>query len=545
MTRLVRLILTGAMIGSGSCACAAADAVPRIGFSNLRSQRIEGPTRVAAKGASGFEQLQILVTVGVDGRVIDAEPAANHWRLDPAPALAAARQWRFHPLQFDGRPVIAIGAIPISYDPPADGPDLSLPFPSTAPADVEIVLTRGPCYWGCPAYQVSIKGDGSVRFSTGDPPAAGAGGHPPFLNHNVLLPGVHITHVDPEAVARLAEKFRAAHFFGLKPRYVAEVTDQATKTLSFRAGRTSKQVVEYVGSVVGMPADAFALEKAVDDVAGTDRWVHGNVGTIAELEREGIDPHSQDAADLAAAAMLVAPRGDRSRPIAAMVAALLDRGLPLDATVDGGFTPDRSTAGIRQEGKLSLGSVLAYDAATAGEESLFERLDRQGWTARMAPDRLDAAFAAGAGCNPAIARALVRAGANPHFVGKGGVLIAIRESWGVCRDADEAHVLDMARTLIALGVPVDARDESGWTALMGCDSPELARLLLAHGADPNALSKDGRTPLLATQDDRVALILLRAGANPRVKDEDGTFRERAIGEHMPATLAWLDEHGIK
>jgi len=79
---------------------------------------------------------------------------------------------------------------------------------------------------------------------------------------------------------------------------------------------------------------------------------------------------------------------------------------------------------------------------------------------------------------------------------------------------------------------------------MGCNSPELARLLLAHGANPNARDKDGTTPLLSTDDDRVALILLRSGADPRAKDENGTVRAQAVKGRMPATIAWLDAHGI-
>lgn len=105
--------------------------------------------------------------------------------------------------------------------------------------------------------------------------------------------------------------------------------------------------------------------------------------------------------------------------------------------------------------------------------------------------------------------------------------------------------MEMARTLIDLGVPLEARDDVGWTALMGCDSPALARLLIERGADVNARTKEGKTPVLITDDDRVALILLRAGADPRVRDKDGSLREQAVKQHMPATLAWLDAHGVK
>lgn len=103
----------------------------------------------------------------------------------------------------------------------------------------------------------------------------------------------------------------------------------------------------------------------------------------------------------------------------------------------------------------------------------------------------------------------------------------------------------MGQTLIELGVPLEARDSLGWTALMGCNSPQLAQLLLEHGANPNAHDKNGTTPLLSTDDDRIAVILLRAGADPRAKDENGTIRAQAAKGHMPATLAWLDAHGVK
>ena len=103
----------------------------------------------------------------------------------------------------------------------------------------------------------------------------------------------------------------------------------------------------------------------------------------------------------------------------------------------------------------------------------------------------------------------------------------------------------MARTLIELGVPLEARDGLGWTALMGCDSLELAQLLLSHGADPKARAKDGTTTVLATDDDRVALILLRAGADPRARNDQGSVRSSAVKYAWPATIAWLDQHGIR
>lgn len=108
------------------------------------------------------------------------------------------------------------------------------------------------------------------------------------------------------------------------------------------------------------------------------------------------------------------------------------------------------------------------------------------------------------GCSPKIARTLVKSGADPRIAsGNGRALTRLRRTTGIC-DEHLDKIMEMARTLIAFGVPLEQRDDLGWTTLMGCDSLKLAQLLLAHGADPKARAKDGTTPVLATDDDRVA-----------------------------------------
>ena len=122
----------------------------------------------------------------------------------------------------------------------------------------------------------------------------------------------------------------------------------------------------------------------------------------------------------------------------------------------------------------------------------------------------------------------------------------MRESWGPCSDVSRDVRADMALTLVALGVPLEGRDDTlGWTPLMGCNDPEVAAILLKAGANPNARGEDGTTPILSVDDDRVAVLLLRAGADPKTKDDDGMVRDQATKNRWPATLAWLDAHGIK
>lgn len=408
------------LIGTLAAGCqASAEAPMQVGIYRLEAERLEGPTWVAARRANRDDDLEVLVTVDSGGRVIAAKVLDNEEKLDPAPGLAAVRQWRFRPQSFDGKPVIAIGTVRIEYRHPEDRPDPSAPFPQARPEDTEITLERGACFGSCPDYKVVVSGDGTVRFSTEENDFAGTATevHRAYNGHSVLLPGTHLAHVDPGLVARLIDKFRAARFFGLKSSYEAQITDNSTQALTYRAGKSSKRVVDYVGSMVGMPAAVEELEQEVDAVAGTGRWVYGNADTIAWLASTGFDFRSAEAAGLAAAAATPLQMYDETaRHTEAMISMLIDKGVPLDAQVE---------TGAGQKGKL--GPFLASSAAMAGTAPLVERLAGMGYLNQVPPKQLNRAFASGMGCSPAVARALVKAGANPTpETGEGTALLAIR-----------------------------------------------------------------------------------------------------------------------
>ena len=514
-------IFTGSAIQAG-------DSVPTVGFYKLDNQRLTGETTAIAK-TSGFSDLTILVTIDTAGRVIEAKPTDNYQNLDPAPALALVRGWTFRPQAFDGKPVNAVGMVSVTYRELPTPVDTSIAFPEGAPAETTITLERGACYGNCPDYRVTVRGDGLVEFDTGDDHFKGTAAqvHLEYNGHNVLLPGRHSARVDPALVTRLLDRLRSAHFFGLRKEYVYGATDNPTQLLTVRIGKASKTVTDYIGTQAGMPQEVRDLEEAVDIVAGTARWVSGDAQTLAELDATGFDYRSQAGAKLAVAATSKLSAYRSPPGVEAFISGLIDRGVPLDAKVGG----------------VSVGTTLVQVAARRGLEALFDKLADRKALAAMPRSAVNATFI-GVGCSPKIARALVSSGADPHGTSEGGTaLTALRGSAATCEEQPD-HMLEMARTLIALGVPLEARDDLGWTALMGCDSPELAQLLLAHGANPKARASDGTTPVLATDDDRVALILLRAGADPRARNDRGTVRSNAIKGHWPATLAWLDEHGI-
>jgi hypothetical protein len=516
--------------------------VQDMGVSNLTSQRLSGTQVVKVAGGWGFSSASVLVTVGIDGKVIDAKIDENPYKIDPHSVLAAARTWTFRPQTFEGQPIRAIGDITIEAVAPEIRPDTSVPFPSAAPANVTMTLERTSCLGTCPGYKVSVTGNGQVRFAVQKPSYSGAKPYKPrqFGDHYVLWSETHETTVSAQAAADLFAKFREAHFMGLKPSYFGGGTDGPTFKMSLRVGKTSRQVSDYIGQGGGMPASVTALEEAVDAVAGTERWTRGNAQTVALLKAQGFNFGSQQAADMVLMAIWLNTLQPRTSSLNAMIRAALAAGLDPALPV-----------GDLQSGNagktIPLGTAILRRAVETGDDALFGDIMHRGLLKQIGKEELSHMFTGSLACNAQIAKALVAAGANPKANGENGNALhaVLTDDDSACTDSNNAKRLAMARTLVALGVPPDGRNDSGRTALMRCDNPELAQILLKAGANPDARTGDGTTPLLAADDDRVAIILLRAGADPKARNTDGSVRQHAVKAHWPATLAWLDAHDIR
>jgi Domain of unknown function (DUF6438) len=87
------------------------------------------------------------------------------------------------------------------------------------------------------------------------------------------LKGTHTEIADPSDVRRLAEKFVAADFYSMDDAYRASVTDLPACLLSIDIDGHKKNVEDYAGSWVGMPALITELEDEVDTFARTKRWI--------------------------------------------------------------------------------------------------------------------------------------------------------------------------------------------------------------------------------------------------------------------------------
>jgi len=411
---------------------------------------------------------------------------------------------------------------------------------ATGQEHIEISLTRSACYGSCPAYQVTIHGDGLVHFTTGTSPVDAVDAvHRRFARaRGVLLPGTHEDRIQPEAVQALARQFEAADFWQLKDEYRARVSDSPTKVVTLAVADRKKTVIDYVGTEAGMPKAVKELEEAIDRLAGTDRWVNGTADLIPWLEKTHFDFHSNQAAVLAVDA-------EATHADEATVIALIERGAPLDQTA----LPSMPLPG----NAVVAGISLIEDSIRRGHAEVFKRMVKGGWLDRLGKAKAAASFAdLAAGCSPAMVDAAADAGVDIDFAvshpsqdkdePQERTALAMLEDWGCTQN--EAARLPTAERLLARGANPNHRDSLGRTPLYGVHRLDVLNLLLAHGADATAKSKDGNSMLFGSWDEAVILRLLQAGASPRGRygDDGRTLAQMAKAQNMASVTKWLAAH---
>ncbi|MGO4503617.1 MULTISPECIES: DUF6438 domain-containing protein [unclassified Dyella] len=420
---------------------------------------------------------------------------------------------------------------------------MAIAIPSVAAANgadgVAITLARSACYGSCPAYNVTIHGDGLVQFTTGASPIDGVDAlHRQFArSSSVLLPGTHEDKVRPEVVEALLKQFEAANFWHLKNAYRYPVTDGPTHIVTLVVGDRKKTVVDYMGTKAGMPQAVEDLEASIDRIAGTDRWVTGSPGLIPWLEQAGFDFHSNYAAALAV-------EGEMDDADEATVVAFIDRGAPLQQSVlpQGNMPGEPEVAGI----------TLMESSIRRGHANLFKRLANEGWLDRLGKDKAAVVFAStAAGCSPAMVDAAADAGVDIDFSLPDESLDGSREKTALaalgnaytCRQIENARSLTAAR-LLARGANPNHRDSLGRTPIYGVEDLELLNVLLLHGADASAKSNNGKSMVFGSWSDAIVLRLLEAGASPVGRyDYDGkTLAQEAKAQNMRQVTKWLLGH---
>jgi hypothetical protein len=350
-------------------------------------------------------------------------------------------------------------------------------------------LTRGDCFWACPAYSVEIRGDGRVIYQG---------------RKNVVVVGRREGRVAPDDVARVLAAARAADFYDLRRVYLGRVSDNPLNTVRVRVGWRSHTVTEYAGEHACMPASVGALEAAIDQAAGVRRWVAGDASTLPALRAERYDFGSADAARMLKQALTYGGPDD-------LILALIAGGaLKAQAAKDEALelAVERGRAAV-------VRGLLAAGARIGGP-------DRSGRTLlSRAADFDPGSRAPGepAGDAAGVIRALVTTGAD------------VRQ-----KDEFGATALHYAATpaavtaLLAAGADREARTAEGSTPLIyGGLGEDAVLALIAAGANVDAKDEDGLgLAHLATLDrwPRVRAWLVAHG-KPVEPEEAGSVQEKA------------------
>ena len=136
---------------------------------------------------------------------------------------------------------------------------------------VMISLQRTLCYGECPAYSVTIWGDGKVEFNGRE-----------FVN----TIGLKTYTISRNSVDSLVREIFAIDFFSFNDSYITQrtlshlpdgrvdtvitqVTDLPTQYVTVKIGTQKKTVEDYYGT----PKAIRELENKIDSVAKTSQWV--------------------------------------------------------------------------------------------------------------------------------------------------------------------------------------------------------------------------------------------------------------------------------
>jgi hypothetical protein len=476
--------------------------------------------------------LMLQVRVDASGRVacyrlkdqFDREVESNEQRRR---LLAGLRQWRYQPFVRNGTAVDVVVREEIREE---QAPPAHRPLPEVPIEQVQLGLRRTGCLGPCPSYNVEVHGDGRVVY-TGE--------------EYVDVTGEHTYRIAPERVAKLVESLRSKDIWSLREEYYARITDSPTYVLTLRFGEEVHQLVDYVGTSVGMPKSVSDFEDEIDAVSEAKGFIHLSRAAVERLKAEGFEFRSQAGADLLARVV----SSEESHDNAAML-----RLIELGAPVVGAKQPDRSL--VERYGSLLEQALIGRRAELI--DPLIQRglLETNG-----APDqsKIDRAFQAAVmgGRLASIEKIWAIAGTTAHpsltfedvtddeqRVRKTApVAVLLRRA---ARDPEAWEGLAVTRWLAARGCDIKGAAADGETLLhiaASAGDVELVRYLLNQGFDASTPGRYGGLALGSTYNEDVALLLLEAGTDlSKVNDSGYSFRAFAEYGHWARVVAWLDAH---
>jgi hypothetical protein len=121
-----------------------------------------------------------------------------------------------------------------------------------------VELQRTQCFGACPVYKMQLRADGQTTWSGRD---------------FVQVTGERTGQTNPAEARSLINRFRAAGFWNLCESYNRMVTDLPTAVTVLHVGNAEKSVSDRAD---GAPDWLRELDRAVDELADTHAWIHGD-----------------------------------------------------------------------------------------------------------------------------------------------------------------------------------------------------------------------------------------------------------------------------
>jgi hypothetical protein len=233
----------------------------------LRSKKINPP-------CGGQDFLSYMIHVSANGSVEDAtllpyENWCNDRKSPPNPpsfiqqhlgeAQTLLKQARFRPWVANGHPnpVVIFSGITIA---PPERYGTPHPFPALGKqSNILISMRQMGCEGKCPAYHITLHGDGTVEYEG---------------LAFVATTGKKTTRIARDAVDDLVHRFEKARFFSALPEYRGAF-DGGETLLEISVDGMSHKVNDASGFSAGLPTSIRELEWSIYHATNVRRWVYG------------------------------------------------------------------------------------------------------------------------------------------------------------------------------------------------------------------------------------------------------------------------------
>ena len=298
------------------------------------------------------------------------------------------------------------------------------------------------------------------------------------------------------------------------------------------------QFLSMQGASWAVMALSYALEPSTrvtppplpeTEPSGLESWVEpilfGSVADLKKLLDTGLNPNAATTSGGTTALMMAAPDVEKMR-------LLIDRGADVNARARSRFSA-LMVAAQYQEGDAAINLLLDRGAQVAAPPD--------GAPVFSANPFVLASYAGNA-------KSLKRLLAAGGKVDEPFIAIGTSRTTPIL-GAFKFGDVEVANTLIDLGVPVDFADGNGITMLGRSvlnNEVEMARALIARGANINVVDKLGMTPLLWVAnvdfgDTAMLELLLKSGANRDARNKDGLTPLELARKYGHSTLIPLLE----